>query len=71
MLGLILKEIFLPLAVNTVVKYIDSSSTKKDDEVLKVVQKGARYLVDNTNNTLEKDLKVDDISKCKMKKIQG
>ncbi|RXK01508.1 hypothetical protein CRV02_08340 [Arcobacter sp. CECT 8989] len=52
----ILTNFVLPLAVDTVKKYIDSTESKKDDKVLEVVQSGAKYLANKGNNTITLDL---------------
>jgi len=37
-------SLFLPLAINIVTKYVESSETKKDDEILNLVQTSCKYL---------------------------
>lgn len=44
-----LLPLLLPVAVDIIRGYIKSSSTKKDDKILEVVQEGARYLADCPN----------------------
>lgn len=56
MWNIILTNLVLPLAVDTVKKYIDSTESKKDDKVLEVVQTGAKYLANKGNNTITLDL---------------
>lgn len=52
----ILTNLVLPLAVEQVKKYIDSTESKKDDKVLEIVQKGAEYLSKKGNNNMSKSL---------------
>ncbi len=56
MWNIILTNLVLPLAVDTVKKYIDSTESKKDDKVLEVVQTGAKYLANKGNNNITLDL---------------
>jgi len=42
----------MPIATRVVDAYIASSETKKDDEVLELVKKGAKYLAEQPTNTL-------------------
>lgn len=71
MFELLFTKVVVPLAVDAVTKYIGSSSTDKDDKVLKVVKEGAKYLVDKPNNTLEKETTIQDVEKCLMRFTQG
>lgn len=70
MWNLLISNVILPIAVNSVKKYINSTESKKDDKVLEIVQVGATYLADKPNNDLPKTY-ADVIKKCEMKKIQG
>jgi len=47
-----LATLFLPLAIEIVRSYIKNSDTKKDDQILQVVQEGCYYLVPNKNNDM-------------------
>ena len=50
-------NMFMPLIVKFFEIYISNSSSKKDDEVLKMVQKGASYLsCKENNNVLKSDV---------------
>jgi len=51
-----LSSILLKLGINLVVSYINSSDSSKDDEVLKVVQDGAKYLSNKQNNDITVEL---------------
>lgn len=42
----------MPLVFDILRGYINSTSSKKDDEVLKIVQDGARYLSNKDNNNV-------------------
>lgn len=42
----------LPLAIEVIKSYIDSTSTKSDDRVLEIVKVGAGYLANKTNNDI-------------------
>lgn len=42
----------LPLAIEVIKGYIASTSSKSDDRVLEVVQKGASYLASKSNNDI-------------------
>ena len=46
------QSLLIELGFYFVKKYINSSETKKDDKVLKLVQEGARYIVDNKDNDI-------------------
>lgn len=61
-----LSSILLKLGINLVVSYINSSNSSKDDEVLKVVQDGAKYLSQKQNNDITVEL-ADTIVKTAMK----
>lgn len=50
----ILLQFVLPLAVSAIKSYIQNSSSKQDDKVLDVVQKGCVYLCNKDNNTVGK-----------------
>lgn len=69
MWNLVLTNLVLPLAVDTVKKYINSTESKKDDKVLEVVQAGATYLADKPNNNVPKTY-ADVLKSCQMTKIQ-
>jgi len=59
-------SILLKLGINLVVSYINSSNSDKDNEVLKVVQDGAKYLSNKQNNDVTVEL-ADTIVKSVMK----
>ncbi|BFU77175.1 hypothetical protein ALC152_03900 [Arcobacter sp. 15-2] len=61
-----LSSILLKLGINLVVSYINSSNSDKDNEVLKVVQDGAKYLSNKQNNDVTVEL-ADTIVKTVMK----
>jgi len=61
-----LSSLLLKLGINLVVSYINSSDSSKDDEVLKVVQDGAKYLSQKQNNDITVEL-ADTIVKTVMK----
>lgn len=42
----------LPIAIEVIKSYINSTSTKSDDRVLDVVQVGASYLASKSNNDI-------------------
>lgn len=42
----------LPIAIELIKRYINSTSTKSDDKVLDVVQVGASYLANKSNNDI-------------------
>lgn len=70
MLGLLLKQLVLPVAFEAVKMYIQNSSSKKDDKVLELVQQGAEYLAQKPNNTLSTtDASI--VKHATMTKIQG
>lgn len=48
-----LLSFLLPIAINIVKRYIDSSDSKRDDEILKVVQDSCVYLCAKDNNSLD------------------
>lgn len=58
-------NMFMPLIVKFFELYISNSSSKKDDEVLKMVQKGASYLACKENNDVIKS----DITMLKDKRV--
>jgi len=49
-------SLLLKLGINLVVSYINSSDSSKDNEVLKVVQDGAKYLSNKQNNDITVEL---------------
>lgn len=49
-------SLLLKLGINLVVNYINSSHSSKDNEVLKVVQYGAKYLSNKQNNDVTVEL---------------
>jgi len=51
-----LSSLLLRLGINLVVSYINSSDSSKDNEVLKVVQDGAKYLSNKQNNDITVEL---------------
>ncbi|MGM0518192.1 MAG: hypothetical protein ACQERD_00955 [Campylobacterota bacterium] len=55
MWNMLLTNVVLPLAVETVKSYVKNSDSKKDDKVLDVVQTGANYLSKKDNNTVDKN----------------
>jgi len=59
--------LLINLGVNLVKSYIDSSASKQDDKVLKMVQDGAEYLSNKENNDVTVDV-ADSIVKSVMKK---
>lgn len=42
----------VPLAIEIIKSYINSTSSKRDDEVLAIVQDGASYLANKQNNNV-------------------
>jgi len=44
----------MPIISSLIDMYIKSTSSKKDDEVLEIVKKGAKYLACKDNNTVSK-----------------
>lgn len=46
----------LNLGINLVKKYIESSDSSKDNDILKIVQDGAKYLSAKDNNDITVDL---------------
>lgn len=56
----------LNLGINLVKSYIKSSDSSKDDEILKVVKDGAKYLSSKDNNDVTVDI-ADTIVKAVMK----
>ncbi|MDD2651732.1 MAG: hypothetical protein PHX44_01700 [Sulfurimonas sp.] len=44
----------MPLVFDLIRGYINSTSSKSDDEVLSIIQYGASYLANKDNNTLSK-----------------
>lgn len=54
-----------PLAYQIFELYVKNSSSKKDDLVLKVIQEGADYLANKSNNTVDKK----DCAILKQKKV--
>ena len=56
----------LNLGINLVTKYIESSDSKQDDKVLKVIQDGAEYLSAKDNNDMTVDI-ADTLVKAVMK----
>jgi len=54
-----------PLAYQIFELYVKNSSSKKDDLVLKVIQEGADYLANKSNNTVDKK----DCNILKQKKV--
>lgn len=69
MWNLLLTNVVLPIAVDAVKKYINSTESKKDDKVLDLVQTGASYLANKSNNTLDNTL-ADMVKESKMKTLQ-
>ncbi|MDY0327552.1 MAG: hypothetical protein RBR07_04810 [Arcobacteraceae bacterium] len=63
-------NIIIPVAVELLKKYIDSTSSTKDDKVLEVVQSGAEYLAIKHNNTVSTQI-AQPLKNCTMKNIQG
>ena len=63
-------NIIIPVAVELLKKYIDSTSSTKDDKVLEVVQSGAEYLARKHNNTVSTQI-AQPLKNCTMKNIQG
>jgi hypothetical protein len=63
-------NLIIPIAVELVKKYIDSTSSQKDDKVLEIVQTGAEYLSRKPNNTVSTQI-IEPLKNCTMKKIQG
>lgn len=63
-------NLIVPLAVELVKAYVNSSSSTKDDKVLEIVQTGAEYLSRKPNNTVSTEI-IEPLKKCTMKKIQG
>jgi len=53
MWNLLLTNLVVPLAVDGIKKYINSTESKKDDKVLELVQTGASYLAKKPNNTVD------------------
>ena len=53
-----LESLLIKLGVSLVTSYIESSSSKKDDKVLELVQTGASYLAKKPNNTVDNSLSV-------------
>ena len=51
---LLLKQLIIPLAVDSIKSYVKNTDSSKDDKVLEVVQVGASYLAKKTNNTVSK-----------------
>lgn len=49
-------NLILPLAVEIVKAYINSSSSKKDDLILETVKGGCSYLSAKDNNSLSLDI---------------
>ena len=45
----------MPLITKLLTKYIESSSSKKDDEILDIVKIGATYLANKDNNNVSKN----------------
>jgi hypothetical protein len=45
-------SLFVPLAVEIIKAYFKTTDTKKDDQVLEVVQQGCYYLAPNKNNDM-------------------
>jgi hypothetical protein len=70
MLPLILKELLLPVGIQAFKMYVESSSSKKDDKVLEMVQYGADYLSRKPNNTLRQN-EAQNLKFVQMKKLQG
>jgi hypothetical protein len=60
----------LPVGIQLVKSYVESSSSKKDDKVLKMVQDSADYLSRKPNNTLRQN-EAQNLKFAQMKKIQG
>ncbi len=60
MFALLLKELFvsfvLPVAVDTVKSYVNSSDTKNDDKVLELTKIAVNYLADSSNNSVTKTI---------------
>ncbi len=60
MFALLLKELIvsfvLPVAVDTVKSYVNSSDTKNDDKVLELTKIGVNYLADSSNNSVTKTI---------------
>ena len=56
---------FMPLIVKFFELYISNSSSKKDDEVLEIVKKGASYLACKDNN----DISLYEADKLKSKRV--
>jgi len=52
MWNVLLTNLVLPLALDTVKSYINSTESKKDDKVLDIVQTGASYLAKKPNNDI-------------------
>ena len=50
------QTILFNLAINLITNYIKSSDSSKDDEILKVVQKGAKYLSAKDNNDITAEI---------------
>lgn len=44
--------LLLPFIFDLIKEYIRSTDTDKDDEVLNIVQEGAKYLAEKDNNTV-------------------
>lgn len=52
----LLINIFAPLGIKAIEKYINSTETKKDDLLLDLTKKSVHYLANNSNNTITKEL---------------
>ncbi len=49
---LILIKMLLPVAIQMIKVYIESTDSKQDDKVLDIVKEGAKYLSAKNNNSL-------------------
>jgi hypothetical protein len=63
-------NIIIPLSVELIKAYVNSSSSTKDDKVLEIVQTGAEYLARKPNNNVSTEI-IEPLKNCTMKKLQG
>lgn len=61
-------SLLLPLAIDIIKKYIESSDSESDDKVLEIVKDGAKYLVCKDNNKLT-SFDVKGLVKTEIKKV--
>ena len=65
----ILIDIFLPLAIKIIEKYVKSTDTKKDDEILELVKLSLGNIANKNYTNIDEHI-VTAVDNCYIKKIQ-